>query len=245
MRSILYVLISAALASLVSHALPLPGVYEVNEYDARDSGDLVRLESRVFGSRPNPVGPGGRHPEDERTHAQHTRLFHPVPQGTYYETANHAYSHHDVNQHASQLMNALDLATTRNTPRLRKSERTYPKPTSGFRPSEAHRDPASGHPIAYHYPMSATPGNAPHNPHTGRTSMRVGTDRLMAWRHPTDTHFHIGVSYHDPHLPIPPTSRNHPFSAAAPRNGGRFKVGVVKAKKAFGRLLDKVRGRGH
>ena len=42
----------------------LQGAYEVNEYDARALADFVQLESRVFGSRPNPVGPGGRHPED-------------------------------------------------------------------------------------------------------------------------------------------------------------------------------------
>ncbi|PPR03218.1 hypothetical protein CVT26_008066 [Gymnopilus dilepis] len=240
MRTILYILLSSTFVNLVCNALPLPGAYDPYNYDARDFDDLVRLEARTRGSRRrgNPVGPGARYPEDDPTHPQSTRLYHPAAPGTYYQTANHAYSHHDVNRHTDQFMTALDHAPTAHSNRQRKSVRTYPKPTSGFRPSESHRDPTHGYDIRYHYPMAATPGNAPTNAHTGRTSMRVGTDRLLAYRNRHDTHFNVGVSYHDPHQPIPATSHNHPFSHAPPKRGGQFKVGFTKAKKKLGSFFS-------
>jgi len=87
--------------------------------------------------------------------------------------------------------------------------------------------------------MNGRPGPAPHNPTTGRVSMRVGTDRVMAWRNNADTHYNIGVSHHDPNRPIPATSHNHPFSQAPVKSGGPIKVGVLKAKKVFKNLLKK------
>lgn len=243
MRSFLYILISSAFVNLVCDALPLPGAYDPYAYEVRDLDEVVRLEARV---RRRPVGPGGRYPEDAPGHPDSTRDWHRVPQGTYYQTANHVYSAGDVNAHTGRFMQTLDHATTATSNRQRKSVRTYPKPTSGFRPSEHAHDPTHGHDIRYHYPMSGRPGNAPTNAHTGRTSMRVGTDRLLAWRNRGDRQFHVGVSYHDPHRPIPATSHNHPFSAAAPRRGGTFKVGFTKTKKAitkpFTSLWKKMKG---
>lgn len=156
------------------------------------------------------------------------------------------YSAAEVNAAAHTFLHTtLGGADTKVSNRQKKSTRTYPKPTSGFRPSEAHRDPASGHDLAYHYPMKGMPGNAPVNAHTGRTSMKVGTDRLMAWRNRGDTHYNIGVSYHDPHQPIPPTSGNHPFSVAPVKTGSAAKIQLLKAKKAVQRSWRKATGHGH
>jgi len=230
MRSFLFLLTSSAIINLLCNALPLPGVYELYTNEVRDLDDVVRLEARVNGI---PVGPGGRYPEDDPTHAQSTRLFHPMPADTYVETYNHVHTASDVNAKADHFMTALDGAVTKTNNKGRKATKTYPKPTSGFRPSESARDPSHGFDLRYHYPMEGIPGNARVNPNTLRTSMKVGTDRLLAYRNRADTHFNLGVSYHDPHLPIPPTSGNHPFSAAQPRPGGQFKVALIKAKKAF------------
>ncbi|PPQ67337.1 hypothetical protein CVT26_007258 [Gymnopilus dilepis] len=240
MRTILYILLSSTFVNFVCNALPLPGVYDPYNYDARDFDDLIKLEARARSGkrRANPVGPGARYPEDDPTHPQSTyhsaQRYSPVPPNHYYQTANHVWTHHDVNAQANQFLDAIDHAPTANSNKKRKNTKTYPKPTSGFRSSEAHRDPTDGYPIRYHQPMGATPGNAPHNAHTGRTSLRVGTDRLLAYRHPHEDHFHLGVSYHDPHQPIPSTSHNHPFSEAPRRRGGGFKVGFTKAKKKLG-----------
>ena len=87
--------------------------------------------------------------------------------------------------------------------------------------------------------MAGRPGPAPHNPTTGRVSMRAGTDRLVAWKNHADTHYNIGVSYHDPKRPIPSTSNNHPFSHAQVKSGGPVKVQAVKAKKAVQRTWRK------
>jgi len=243
MRSFLFLLTSSAIINLLCNALPLPGVYEPYTYEARDLDDVVRLDARVHGM---PVGPGGRYPEDEPTHAQSTRLFNPMPQGTYVQTHNHVYSASDVNAQAGRFMTSLDGAVTQNSNKRRKAVKTYPKPTSGFRPSESHRDPSHGYDLRYHYPMQGRPGNAPVNAHTGRTSLRVGTDRLLGYRNRHDTHFNLGVSYHDPHLPIPPTSHNHPFNVANPRRGSQFKVGFTKTKKAitkpFRAIYKKIKG---
>jgi hypothetical protein len=227
MRSFLFLLTSSAIINLLCNALPLPGIYELYTNEARDLDDVVRLDARVNGM---PVGPGGRYLEDEPTHAQSTRLFNPIPHGTYLETASHLYSASDVNTHAHQFLNSLNGAVTQTSNKQRKAVKTYPKPTSGFRSSESGRDPSHGYELRYHYPMpvQATPGNPPVNPHT---AMNVGPDRLVAYRNKTDTHFNIGVIYHDPHLPIPPTSQNHPFSVARQRS--QFQVAFTKAKKAF------------
>lgn len=143
------------------------------------------------------------------------------------------------------MQSVLPGADTKTSNRQKKNTRTYPKPTSGFRPSEAHRDPAAGHDLAYHYPMKGRPGNAPVNANTGRTSMKVGTDRLVAWRNRGDQHYNIGVSYHDPHQPIPLTSSNHPFSVAPVKAGSAVKVQLLKGKKAIQRTLRKVGGSKH
>ena len=122
---------------------------------------------------------------------------------------------------------------------MRTWARTYPKASSGFRPTERAHDPAHGYELAYHYPMNGKPGPAHRNPTTNRVSMRAGTDRIMAWRNRADTHYHIGVSHHDPTRPIPPTSRNHPFSHAPPKRGNAIKVGALKAKSAIKGMFKK------
>ena len=89
--------------------------------------------------------------------------------------------------------------------------------------------------------MAGRPGPAPHNPTTGRVSMRAGTDRLVAWKNHADTHYNIGVSYHDPKRPIPATSNNHPFSHAQVKSGGPggVKIQAAKATKAIQRTWRK------
>ena len=130
-------------------------------------------------------------------------------------------------------------AHTYTSNRQRTGARTYPKASSGFRPTEHAHDPAHGYDLAYHYPMKGKPGPARRNPTTGKVSMQVGTDRLMAWRNRGDSHYNIGVSHHDHTRPIPSTSRNHPFSHAPPKKGNVFKVGALKAKSAFKGLFKK------
>ncbi|PPQ84452.1 hypothetical protein CVT26_007755 [Gymnopilus dilepis] len=114
MRTILYVLLSSTSINLVCKALPLPAVHDWYNYDARDADDLVRIEARSHGSHHvlMPVGPGARYPEDDPSHAQSTRLYHPIPPNTYFQTAEHFWTHHDVNAQANQLMGALDHAPT-------------------------------------------------------------------------------------------------------------------------------------
>ena len=137
------------------------------------------------------------------------------------------------------MIEAILKAHTYTSNRQRTGARTYPKASSGFRPTEHAHDPAHGHELAYHYPMQGKPGPAHRNPTSGRPSIRAGTDRIMAWRNRADTHYNIGVSHHDPTRPIPPTSRNHPFSHAPPKKGNPIKVGALKAKSAIKGLFKK------
>ena len=142
---------------------------------------------------------------------------------------------HEVNDAVHRLMNEDNFlkAHTYTSNRQRTGARTYPKASSGFRKTEHAHDPAHGYDLAYHYPMTGKPGPAPRNPRTGRVSMQVGTDRVMAWRNRADSHYNIGVSHHDHTRPKPETSNNHPFSHAAPKKGSVFKVGALKAKSAY------------
>ena len=51
--------------------------------------------------------------------------------------------------------------------------------------------------------MKGKPGPARRNPTTGKVSMQVGIDRVMAWRNRADSHYNdIGVSHHDHTRPI-------------------------------------------
>ena len=134
---------------------------------------------------------------------------------------------------------AILKARTGRSNRDKNRERTYPKASSGFRKSESAADPAHKFDLAYHYPMKGRPGTPRQNPNTGAASMKVGTDRIMAWRNRADSHYNIGVSYHDPTKPIPPTSHNHPFSHAPPQKGNAIKVGALKTKSAFKGMFKK------
>ncbi|KJA16919.1 hypothetical protein HYPSUDRAFT_46826 [Hypholoma sublateritium FD-334 SS-4] len=244
MQTFSFFILIFALFSIACNAAPISPFKISSNYDARDS-EVVDLSARTL----RPVGPGGRHPEDDPGHASYSPAsggFHPMPHGTYVETHNRVYSADEVNAHAQRFTHSiLPGADTKTSNKQKKSTRTYPKPTSGFRPSEAHRDPAAGYDLAYHYPMKGAPGNAPVNAHTGKTSMKVGTDRLMAWRNRGDQHHNIAVSYHDPHQPIPLTSSNHPFSVAPVKTGSAAKIYLLKVKKAIQRTWRKVAGRSH
>ena len=91
--------------------------------------------------------------------------------------------------------------------------------------------------------MNGMPGPARRNTVNGRVSMKVGTDRVVAWKNHPDTHYNVGVSYHDPSRPIPSTSNNHPFSYAPPKSGGPLKVKAVQAKKAIQKTWRKATGK--
>uniref|UniRef100_A0A8H7XUU1 Uncharacterized protein n=1 Tax=Psilocybe cubensis TaxID=181762 RepID=A0A8H7XUU1_PSICU len=156
------------------------------------------------------------------------------------------YSHTEVNAAAHRLVHdAIPNAPTYTSNRMRKGIRTYPKASSGFRPTEHAHDPAHGHDLAYHYPFHGRPGTPHQNPQ-GQNSMKVGSDRIMAWRNHGDSHFNIGVSYHDPKRPIPnnANARNHPFSHAPVKKGNATKVKALKAKKAVQRAWRKLKGNG-
>jgi len=234
MQIIKFAFALSSLVALLAHAAPISVLdgSDLNSFEARDED--VDLYRRVL----IPVGPGIRHPGDAGG-----ADFHPMPAGTYVETHNKVYSHREVNAAAQRLIhNALPLAPDYTSNRQRTGTRTYPKASSGFRPTEAAHDPAHGFDLAYHYPMKGTTGPAHRNPTTGRVSLRAGTDRIMAWRNHADTHYNIGVAYHDPTRPIPPTSNNHPFSQAVVKTGSPLKIQALKAKKAIERTFRKVRG---
>jgi len=235
MQIIWFTFALSGLLALLAQAAPISVFDGSDSFEARDED--VELWGRARGRSNSliPVGPGIRHPADAG--GAH---FIPQRSNSYVETHNRVYSHNQVNAAAHRLIHqALPQAPSYNSNRQRNSVRTYPKASSGFRPSEHAHDPAHGHNLAYHYPMNGMPGPARTNPTTGRPSMRVGTDRIMAWRNHADSHYNIGVSYHDPNRPIPATSHNHPFSHAPVKTGGPIKVGVLKAKKAFQKLLRK------
>jgi len=232
MQIIKFTFVLSSLVALLAHAAPVSVLDGSDPFEARDRDVDLLPRARL---RHIPVGPGVRHPAD----AGGAR-FHPLPPNTYVETHDNVYSHKEVNAAAHRLIHqAIPQAHTYASNRQRAGARTYPKASSGFRPAEHAHDPAHGYDLAYHYPMKGMPGPAHHNPTTGRVSMKVGTDRIMAWRNHGDTHYNIGVSHHDPTRPIPSTSRNHPFSHAPVKSGGAFKVGALKAKKAIQRTFRK------
>jgi len=234
MQIIRFTFALSSLVALLAHAAPISVLDGSDSLEARDGDiDLWRRDPMFS------VGPGVRHPGDAAG-----ADFHPLPPGTYIETHNHVYTHDEVNAAAHRLIHeALPQAPNYNSNRERSGARTYPKASSGFRKSESAHDPAHGFDHAYHYPMSGLPGPAHRNPTTGRVSMKVGTDRIMAWRNRADTHYHIGMSYHDPKRPIPATSKNHPFSSASVKRGGRMKIKALKAKKALQRSWRKATGK--
>jgi len=233
MQIIKFTFVLSGIVALLAQAAPISILDGSDSFEARD-GD-VELLPRARRQTLMPVGPGVRHPADAGG-AQ----FHPLPPGTYVQTHNNVYSHKQVNDAAHRLIHqALPQAHTYTSNRQRTGARTYPKASSGFRPTEHAHDPAHGYALAYHYPMNGMPGPARRNPTTNRVSMKVGTDRVMAWRNHADTHYNIGVSHHDPTRPIPPTSNNHPFSHAPVKQGSVFKVGALKAKKAIQKTFRK------
>jgi hypothetical protein len=234
MQIIRFAFAISSLVTLFTHAAPISVLDGSDSLEARDGDtDLWRRSPSV------PVGPGVRHPSDAAG-----ANFHPMPPGTYVKTHDRVYSHHEVNAAATRLFHhALPAAPDYHSNRQRTGARTYPKASSGFRPTEHAHDPAHGFDQSYHYPMVGRPGPAHRNPTTGRVSMRVGTDRIVAWKNHADTHYNIGVSYHDPKRPVPATSNNHPFSHAQVKRGGPVKIQAAKAKKAVQRGWRKATGK--
>jgi len=234
MQIIRFTFALSSLVALLAQAAPISVLDGSDSFEARDGDiDLWRRDPSIS------VGPGVRHPGDAAG-----ADFHPLPPGTYVETHDKVYTHHEVNAAAGRLIHqALPVAPDYTSNRQRTGARTYPKASSGFRASESAHDPTHGFDQAYHYPMTGMPGAAHRNPTTGRVSMKVGTDRLVAWKNNADTHYNIGMSYHDPKRPIPATSKNHPFSMAPVKTGGPMKIQAVKAKKALQRTWRKATGK--
>jgi len=214
---------------------PVPA-YEVREefeeLESRGDDDLDWLFARMYGW----PGPGMQHKNEHNIDP--TTGFHPVPANTYYTTPNNVYSGSDVNRYASNLVASIPHAdpwNRRQSGRLK----SYPKPSTGFRNSEAD-NPSPNHPhmVSYHAPIPAV--RAPRRANTAPTrpggSFKVGTDRIYGHRPTNDRRLSVGVSYHDPRKPIPPPqpggtpSRNHPFSVAPPQQGGSMKVMGAKMK---------------
>jgi hypothetical protein len=151
------------------------------------------------------------------------------------------YSHKNVKDAAYERGNfekAPDY--TLNNQRTASGAQTYPKASSGFCPAQHVHDPAHGFDllVAYQYPMVGMPGNAHdhHNPTTNRVPIRAGPDRIVAWKNRADSHYNIGMSYHDASRRIPnSSSRNHPFSHAQVKSEGPLEINlkVMRAKKAI------------
>jgi hypothetical protein len=150
-----------------------------------------------------------------------------------------------VNQYAGDLISSIPGADPYRSKGKGKLK-TYPKPGTGFRESEADNPaPNSSGRISYHAPIGG-PRRA--NTITGPTgSFKVGTDRIYGHRDPVDPNLTVGVSYHDKKKPVPAPpaggtpSRNHPFSVAEPQKGGRGKVALEKLKIAGGKVVDSLK----
>jgi hypothetical protein len=151
-------------------------------------------------------------------------------------------SHKIINDAANERRN-FEKAHDYTSNRQRTGARTYPKASSGFRPTEHAHDPAHGFDQAYHYPMIGIPGPAHRNPVSGHVSVKAGSERIVAWKNKADPHYNIGVSYHDPSRPIPnESSKNHPFTHARVKSVGPMKINLkaALAKKAIQRKWRKV-----
>jgi len=198
----------------------------LGELDAREYDDLLLYER----SYPWP-GPGMQH---QREHAGvPTTGYNPVPQNSYFPTANNVYTGSQVNAHAQHMVNSIATADPWNK---KKNVKSYPKPSTGFRNGESDNPaPNSSGRVAYHAPIN--PPRSRFGPKRAATiaapgrSARVGTDRVWGHRDPHNGNLDIGVSYHDHRKPIPSTSRNHPFSVAPQRSGGKMKAMGAKMGK--------------
>jgi len=195
----------------------------LGELEAREYDDLL-LSERMY---PWP-GPGMQHQREHTSTGVPTTGYNPVPANKYYTTANNVYTGAQVNAHAQHLVNSVATADPWDKKRL---ARTYPKPSTGFRNSEAANPaPNSSGRVAYHAPINPPRSRFGFGPKRSATiaapgrSARVGTDRIYGHRSPTVGNLDIGVSYHDHRNPVPSTSRNHPFSVAPQQSGGKAKV---------------------
>ena len=147
-----------------------------------------------------------------------------------------------MNAVAHGMLNNLHSAPTYRSKDKNKLK-SYPKPSSGFRDSD-HGNPAKndGTNVAYHAPIGG-PSRLTMGPHG---SMKVGSDRVVAHRKLADRRHTIGVSYHDPRIPIPAarpgglSSNNHPFSMAQPKKGGPMKVAGAKLKAAVSKVTKAI-----
>jgi len=238
----------AAFLAVVCNATPIPGGSSIlaRDYlyslDARDGG-LVSLDARDewleardelawLVARVVP-GPGMQHKQES---TPPVTTYNPVPDKTYFPTHNNVYTGKQVNGAADDLMTQIPSADPFNRKASGKLK-TYPKPSTGFRNSEA-ANPAPNAPgtVAYHNPLNP-PKRASTLPAKPGGSVQVGTDRLVAYRKDGDAAHSIGVSYHDPKKPIPPPvaggkpSNNHPFTMAPQKEGGAVVASMARTSK--------------
>jgi len=233
MRLVLISLASLVLA--VCNAAPLRWELPI---EARESSDLFEVRDDVFedlfarAPPPEPYpGPGLKHKLES---TPPITGFTPIPQGTYFKTPTKVYSANDVNQAAIRMFTNLGSAG-KYTSKASGSLKSYPKPSTGFRPHETDNPaPNDGTNVAYHAPIGG-PRQYTIGP---KGSAKVGADRVVAYRKTADAAHTIGVSFHDPSKPIPVPkkgqvpSNNHPFSMAQPLHGGALKVATEKFKMA-------------
>jgi len=253
----------AAFLAVVCNATPIPGESSIMARDylysleARDGGlasldardnDFSYLDAREYLEARDELawlvaralGPGMQHKQES---TPPVATFHPVPDKTYFPTHKNVYTGAQVNSAAGDLMSHIPSADPFNR-KANSRLKTYPKPGTGFRNSEA-ANPAPNAPgtVAYHTPLNP-PKRASTLPAKPGGSVQVGTDRLVAYRKAGDTAHTIGVSYHDPKKPIPPPapggtpSRNHPFTMAPQKDGGKVKAGLAKAGKKLTNALS-------
>jgi hypothetical protein len=222
-------------AAPVRWELPIEARESLGLFEVRDDGVYELFIREPMEPYPRP---GMLHPKESNPPVT---AFHPVPQNSYVKTPGKVYSSKDINKAATDMFSNLpnaDPYRSKDKNRLK----SYPKPSTGFRPTEAGNPaPNPETHVSYHVPIGG-PKQYTIGP---QGSAKVGADRLVAHRKVTDTAHTIGVSYHDPTKPIPAArpgglqSNNHPFSMAPELKGGPVKVAAEKFKKSVSNTFKK------
>lgn len=124
------------------------------------------------------------------------------PDTATFKTPTAKYTGKEVNKAAKDALKHVEAGT---------KDRGYPKPGSGFRKSEAHKDPTKGKGESYHAPLKKK--GAPH----------PGPDRVIVNKKAGQTKFTSHVAHHDAKNPIPKGTgaKNHPFSGGKQKFDGK------------------------